>query len=35
MQMDWKSDKKSEAKTEAKTYNPEDVWTIEGPTRKA
>jgi hypothetical protein len=33
MQMDWTSKKKIELKNQP--YNPDDVWTIEGPTRKA
>lgn len=33
MQMNWTSQKKAELKNQP--YNPDEVWTIEGPTRKA
>ena len=33
MQMEWTSQKKAELKNQP--YNPDEVWTIEGPTRKA
>lgn len=33
MQMDWKTGKKADETSNF--INPDDIWTIEGPTRKA
>ena len=32
--MDWKKEKKNEIIQENKGYDPEQVWNVEGPTRK-